>query len=178
MTRYLVDPIDSQITFRTRHRFGTGPVTGTFAIRNGTITVTDPLERTTATLVVDSTGFASGNRHRDRHVTGPKFLDAERWPTIEARIGHLAGGLVQSAGEWTGQGWLTVKGDTQPLTVLVRDVSLTEDRLEATVEARVDRYAFGIRTAPGMAGRRLDLTVKVVAYPYPDEGPAAGLASP
>ena len=44
---YDLDPQRSVIRFRTRHLFGLGPVGGTFALRSGAVSVTDPLDGST-----------------------------------------------------------------------------------------------------------------------------------
>ena len=41
--RYQIDPGGSSVTFRTRHLFGLAPVRGRFAIRAGTVDVSEPL---------------------------------------------------------------------------------------------------------------------------------------
>ncbi len=41
--RYRIDPGGPSVTFRTRHLFGLAPVRGSFAIRAGTVNVSEPL---------------------------------------------------------------------------------------------------------------------------------------
>src|SRR5215472_14407120 len=79
---YDVDPQRTTIRFRTRHMFGLGPVRGTFALRSGAVTVTDPVDGSAIFAEIDAASFHTGNPQRDRTIVQRRFLDAPRYPVI------------------------------------------------------------------------------------------------
>ena len=56
--RYDIDTTCSAVTFRTGHLFGLAPVRGSFAIRTGTITITEPLADSSIHAEIDPGSFA------------------------------------------------------------------------------------------------------------------------
>jgi polyisoprenoid-binding protein YceI len=88
--RYGIDPAHSAVTFRTRHLFGLAPVRGSFAIRSGTVDVTEPVSASGIHAEVDAGWFAARATTRiDRTEFGVtaqrgmagRYLDL----TVEAR---------------------------------------------------------------------------------------------
>src|SRR5437879_13765314 len=80
--RYAIDPAGSAVTFATRHMFGLGAVRGTFAVTRGTLTLAEPVARSTAEAEVSTASFSTRNFMRDPHVRSRMFLDARRHPAI------------------------------------------------------------------------------------------------
>ncbi|WP_263172596.1 YceI family protein [Streptomyces sp. SCSIO ZS0520] len=156
---YEIEPGASTVRFATRAMFGLVPVRGSFALREGRITVSEPVEESSVEVVIDAGGFDSGNRKRDEHVKSADYLDAAAHPGIAYR----GTGVSRTAEGATLQGELTVKGVTRPVAVTVGAVAVEGRRLTARGTATVDRYAFDITTAKGMTGRRLTLTLDIVA---------------
>jgi polyisoprenoid-binding protein YceI len=76
--RYDIDTTCSAVTFRTRHLFGLAPVRGSFAIRTGTINVTEPLADSSIHAEIDPASFRTGNGQRDINVRSARLLDADR----------------------------------------------------------------------------------------------------
>ena len=73
--RYEIDTTCSAVTFRTRHLFGLAPVRGSFAIRTGTITITEPLTDSSIHAEIDPASFRTDNGQRDGNVrTLPRYL--------------------------------------------------------------------------------------------------------
>ena len=68
--RYDIDTTCSAVTFRTRHLFGLAPVRGSFAIRTGTITITEPL--------ADSSIHAESTRRASARTTGSETATSVR----------------------------------------------------------------------------------------------------
>jgi polyisoprenoid-binding protein YceI len=81
---YFLDEAHKRIGFLAQHMM-VSPVRGEFSEASATILVAeDPLQSS----VSASIGTASVNTHnkdRDTHLSGPDFLDVERYPTIEYR---------------------------------------------------------------------------------------------
>ena len=100
------DPLDASrtsIAFTTRHMFGLGGVTGTFALRSGNLVVASPIERWHLTATADAASFSTGKDRRDTHVGSADFLRAEEHPDIafrSARIEKDGSGLLVH-GNWS-----------------------------------------------------------------------------
>ena len=157
--RYRLDPARSPVTFRTRHLFGLGAVTGTMAITSGEITIDPAVPQATVTAVLSAATFHTGSRARDRDIRSAKFLDAGQYPDITFR----AGTLTQSADHRTLAGELTVRGVTRPATLTIDSLQASGTNFRARASARIDRYAFGLTAAKGMAARHLDIQLDVTA---------------
>ncbi|WP_051265133.1 YceI family protein [Nakamurella lactea] len=156
--RYQIDPVRSQVRFSTRHLFGLGGVRGSFAIRSGEITLDeDGTVAVAAVIAVNS--FDTGNSGRDVTVISARFLDAERFPDIT----FSATGISHTEAAAAVSGRLTVRTETQPVRLTVHDLDITDDRILATANAEIDRYAFGVTAAKGMAGRRLKVRLSLSA---------------
>ena len=156
---YRIDPEASTIRFETRAMFGMVPVRGTFTIARGQITVGEDATRSTVDVTVRADSFDSRNQKRDEHIRSADFLEAGAHPEI---VFHSES-ATRSAGGATVEGTLTVHGVTRPTVLTVSSVSADGGRLTATATAAVDRVDFGLTKAKGMAGRRLAITLDVVA---------------
>ena len=157
---YRIDPKQSEITFEAKHLFGAGTVRGSFALDAATIQIESPVERSSATATVDATSYASGSNLRDKQVKGKKFLHTDAHPTIS----FASTGVHQVDGVWMLDGKLTVRGKTAPISLAIVESVPTADGLTLVATTRVDRYAFGIKASRGMAGRHLDMTLRLTAH--------------
>ncbi|MGW2859476.1 YceI family protein [Streptomyces sp. SDr-06] len=151
--RYILDPDGSTLSFRTRHVFGLLPVRGSFAIRSGTVDIAEPLGTSAVRAEIDPASFRTGNRQRDTAVRSARFLDAARHPLIAFTADRLDGTTLP--------GTLTVCGVARPVDLSVEECAAAAGEFTARATARVDRTAFGVTASPGMAGRHLDVTVRV-----------------
>lgn len=158
---YRLDPARSSVAFRTRHLFGLGRVAGTLQLVAGELVVDPMPPHASVSVTLDAASFDTGNDRRDRDVREVKFLDTVRHP----RITFHADELRQEGGGWTLAGQLTVRGVSRPVTLAIGSVERSGRGFRAHASARVDRYAFGITAAKGMAARFLDVEVTVVAEP-------------
>ncbi|MGV9943031.1 YceI family protein [Streptomyces sp. NPDC003401] len=156
---YEIDPSASTVRFDTRAMFGLLPVRGTFTIGHGRITVAESPQDSSVEVTMDAASFDTGNRQRDDHVRSPDFLDAARHSEITFRSRSVEG----SAQDASLNGDLTVRGVTRPVSVRITSVTCEDGRITAGGTASVDRYAFGVTKAKGMTGRRLRITLDVVA---------------
>ncbi|MFJ6543305.1 YceI family protein [Streptomyces sp. NPDC091385] len=150
--RYTIDPDGSTLSFRTTHVFGLLPVRGTFALRGGTVDVADPLSGSRISVEVDAASFRSGNAQRDGAVRSARFLDTGTHPLITFVSGEVEADAVS--------GTLTAHGVSRPVRLSVVQLALFEGGFTVRATLRVDRTEFGVTASPGMAGRRLDLTVE------------------
>jgi polyisoprenoid-binding protein YceI len=157
---YSLVAASSKISFRAKHQFGLGWVHGTFGFRSGSITVAEPVEESVVEAVVDSASFASDNARRDKKVRSKTFLDTSRYPTMNFRSERVA---KNAAGSWELHGQLTVKGVKKPAVFTVQESRVDGRTIFVTATATVDRYGHGMTAMKGMAGRRLHLTLEVVA---------------
>lgn len=151
--RYEIDPGGSTVTFRTRHVFGLLPVSGGFAIRSGTVDIAEPLDGSGVRAEIDAASFSTGSRQRDTAVRSPRFLDADRHPLITFTADRLDGTVLP--------GTLTVCGIARPVSLTIEESTSSAGAFSAVATTRIDRTAFGVTASPGMAGRHLDLTVRV-----------------
>jgi polyisoprenoid-binding protein YceI len=160
--RYRLDPACSSVTFRTRHLFGLGTVSGTMAVTSGEMTIDPAVPQATVTAVLGAASFSTGSRTRDRDVRSAKFLDTAQHPHITFR----AGTLDRDGERWTLTGELTFRQVSSPATLAIDSVEPTGAGFLARATARVDRYAFGVTAAKGMAARYLHIDLTVTAEPW------------
>ncbi|HEY7598016.1 MAG TPA: YceI family protein [Actinophytocola sp.] len=156
---YRVDPDRSTISFATRHLFGLAPVRGTFRLRDGHIRVAGDPAGSAARAVVAADSFHTGSNARDTEVRSAHYLDVDRHPDIV----FASTDLERTEGGWVLHGTLTVRGRTNPVPVRILSLATAGQGVRLRARARVDRYAFGITAGRGLAGRRLTLTLDVVA---------------
>lgn len=152
---YTVDTQKSSITFATRHLFGMGGVTGSFAIRYAEVEVSDPISASTVNVEVDAESFDTGSAGRDVKVRSDAFLDVQNHPAIT----FTSDNFLHDNGTLTLSGVLTVRGKPAPLNLTVESATVIDGVLTLEATGTVDRYAHGITAMKGMAGRRLKMTV-------------------
>jgi polyisoprenoid-binding protein YceI len=153
--RYDIDPDRSAVTFRTRHLFGLAPVRGTFAVRGGTVDITEPLGGSAVYAEIDTASFRTGYRPRDRAVRSPRFLNAARYPVMIFSSERL------DAGDQVLSGTLTVGAVSQPVSLSIVHYAPSAGSFTARAATRIDRTEYGVTAARGLAGRYLEITVEV-----------------
>jgi polyisoprenoid-binding protein YceI len=158
---YRLDPARSTVSFHTRHLFGLAAVTGTMRVISGSVDLDPATPSGSLAVTIGATSFETGHPQRDRDVKSTRFLDVEQFPDLIFRATTLA----HDSANWTLPGKLTVKGVTQPVTLDVRSVTMVGPGFQARATARIDRYAFGVTAAKGMAARYLDVELNAVAEP-------------
>ena len=152
---YQLDPAASTVTFATRHLFGLAPVTGTFQLISGQITITDPLTSSTASAVIDAASFATGNPRRDQDVKSATLLHVTDHPQITFQSTELA----HDGPTWRLRGHITARGTTAPAELTITDATASEDVVLIRATTRIDRYAHGLTRAKGIAGRHLAMEI-------------------
>jgi polyisoprenoid-binding protein YceI len=159
--RYAIDRRASTITFRSRHLFGLAPVQGTMAIGDGLVDIADPLTRSSVQVEIDTTSFATGGGHRDRDVRSPRFLDAGRYPSMR----FTSQRLDRPEGRWTLAGTLMVRDVARPASLAIERSTVLPGRPTSFVvwaTTRIDRTDFGLTAARGLAGRHLDVSLRIL----------------
>jgi polyisoprenoid-binding protein YceI len=157
--RYRIDPEKSTVTFTTRHLFGLAPVRGTFALRDGVVSVADPVTESAVGARIAAPSFHTGNVARDATVLSRKLLDAETYPSLTFSSTEL----TQADGEWALRGEFEVRGVTRLVEARIGAVSEHDGTLHATARVRIDRYDFGLTAFRGLAARTLTIDLGITA---------------
>jgi polyisoprenoid-binding protein YceI len=141
---WTLDGSHSEIGFTVRHA-GISKVRGRFNEASATVSVGSTAADTTATAVVKTASFDSGDANRDAHVKGPDFFDVEKFPemTFEATS------IEAKGDEFDVTGNLTIKGVTQPVTLETEFNGVAVDPFGATRaglsgETTISRKDFGL----------------------------------
>ena len=157
---YRLDPLQTEVRFKTRRLFGLAEVTGSVKLREGEITIGAPASATTVSAVLDADSFNTGLGRRDTRVRSSKFLDTAAFPDIV----FTASLVDRTDGEWVAVGVVTAHGVSAPVDVTVSQINAAlggEVALHAT--ATIDRQAHHVSAAWGMAARRLDIDITALA---------------
>ena len=158
--RYGIDPRASTITFKSRHLFGLAPVAGTMAIRDGLVDIADSLTGSSVQVEIDTASFDTGSGQRDRDVRSPRFLDAERYPSMT----FTSERLDRTDGRWTLVGTLLVRDVARPVSLTIERSTVPPGQPTSFVvwaTTRIDRTEFGLTAAKGLAGRHLDISLRI-----------------
>jgi polyisoprenoid-binding protein YceI len=159
--RYAIDPRASTITFKGRHLFGLAPVHGTMAISHGLVDIADPITNSSVQVEIDTTSFHTGSRQRDGDVRSARFLDTARYPAMR----FTSERLDHSDGHWRLIGTLLVRDVAHPVSLAI-DQSTVQHRTASSfivcATTRIDRTEFGLTAARGMAGRHLDVSLRIL----------------
>jgi polyisoprenoid-binding protein YceI len=143
---YSIDPVHSTFTFVARHLV-VSKVRGRFAEFEGTITVGDTPETSSATVTVQAGSITTDNEMRDGHIKSNDFLAQETYPTLTFKSTSLT---PKSANQYALVGDLTIRDVTKSVTF---DVEFTGEGVtftpgqsvvgfEATTE--IDRRDFNV----------------------------------
>jgi polyisoprenoid-binding protein YceI len=155
---YRIDLSRSTVRFTTRHVFGLARVRGTFQLREGHIHIADPLQGSSARATIAAASVNTRNPIRDAAVRS-QYLGTDDYPDIA----FVSTQLEEDDREWFLRGRLMVRGQTRPVDLTIDEVRPEGDRLRLKASCTVDRYEFGITKMKGMAGRRLTLTLDILA---------------
>ncbi|MDT7724895.1 MAG: hypothetical protein QOI21_1471 [Actinomycetota bacterium] len=144
---YEIWPSSSEISFKVR-KLGLFTVHGTFAVRAGHVDAR--ADGVTVTAEIDTASFTTASKHRDRDVRGPKFLDAEHYPTLSF-TGKLSPDAKSVAGVLSGQ------REQAPVELIIDEVKVDGSTVDVRAHARVDRTALGVTAGPGLVAREVDI---------------------
>jgi polyisoprenoid-binding protein YceI len=149
----LIDVARSTVKFSTRHLFGIAPVRGSVAIRSGSVTIDEQIAACRIYAELEAASFSTGNGQRDASVRSARFLAAGAHPVITFAADAVAGEVIT--------GTTTVRGQSDQVSLTVTSVEGTPQSFTARATTRIDRTAFGVTAAPGLAARYLNVTVEV-----------------
>jgi polyisoprenoid-binding protein YceI len=155
--RYLVDPGRTVVHFTVR-KLRLFRVQGRFTRASGTLDVPDDIHESRLVAAVAAQSLVTRNPRRDRHVTGPAFLDARHHPMLrfESSQVHPA-----SDGVWTVAGMLTVRGVAAPVTLHARYRTPADSgRLAVVAEGTLRRSDFGVTAYGWLAGDELQVRIE------------------
>jgi polyisoprenoid-binding protein YceI len=154
---YRVDPATSEVHFTLGA--SDGAVKGTFHVTSGEFTLDPSTGAMTGTVTVDAATGESGNKSRDKKMTGGQ-LKAQTYPTVTFAPTKFSGPLKDS-GDSTGQvdGSFTLIGQAHPITVPMT-VHTDGDRFTATGEFVVPFVSWGMKD-PSFMFMKVDKEVKV-----------------
>ena len=110
---YAIDPVHSTIGFGATHLM-VSQVKGQFTDYQGTVTF-DPANADTnaADVTIQAKSVDTGNADRDKHLSGPDFLDVEKFPTLTFK----SNSIKKEGDKYSISGDLTIHGVTKPITI-------------------------------------------------------------
>jgi polyisoprenoid-binding protein YceI len=167
-TRWVVDPVHSQVDFRVRHMVGR--VRGTFRDWYGVLTTRDT-DWTTGTVdvSVQTRSLDTGNAYRDADLRSNRFFATDSFPglTFKSTAIHTQDSTVQV------QGILTIKGHAHPVTLTGQYLGIARDadgheRIGFDAGTTVDRRDYGIdwnETVGGtnLIGNEVEISIAIEA---------------
>ncbi|RBY90612.1 YceI family protein [Blastococcus sp. TF02A-26] len=147
---------------RTRLGFAVGnlgrTVHGSLPCSWGDVVVDGSGAPVRASVGIDLRGVATGIARRDADLCRPRFLNAERHPTMTWTAERFT---PDADGGWTAEGTLSLRGTSAPLTVTGRVESADPAGGWARLRgaAVLDRTAVGIRVPAVLVGRSVHITI-------------------
>jgi polyisoprenoid-binding protein YceI len=167
-TRWVVDPVHSQIDFRVRHLVGR--VQGTFIDWYGVI-VTKDQDWTHGTVKVSAqtASLSTGNAYRDADLRSDRFFAVDSFPMLTFE----GTGIVATDSTVEIGGILTIKGHARPVRLsgqfrgVARDAE-GHERIAFDASTRINRRDFGINWtdfvgANTTIGDEVEITIAIEA---------------
>ena len=154
-TRWVVDPVHSQVDFRVRHLLGR--VRGTFTKYYAVLETHDSdWTDGTVKVTVQTGSLDTGNRYRDEDLRSDRFFNVSRYP----KMTFQGTGIVARDSTVEISGLLTLRGRSHPVTLtgqyrgIVRD-SEGHQRIAFDASTMLDRRDYGISYNEAVAGKEL-----------------------
>jgi polyisoprenoid-binding protein YceI len=167
-TRWVVDPVHSQVDFRVRHLVGR--VRGTFDDWYGVIvTQDDDWTHGTVNVGVQTASVNTGNIHRDADLRSARFFAADSFP----RMTFESTGIVATDSTVEIGGILTLKGHARHVVLVGQYRGTAKDyvgqrRIAFDASTAIDRRDFGlaykelVNGIPGI-GNEVEITIAIEA---------------
>jgi polyisoprenoid-binding protein YceI len=110
---YSVEPTHTFVTWEAKH-FGTSTSRGRFDKKDGSITIDRAAKTGRAEITIQMGSMNTGVAPFDKHLTGPDFFNAEKFPTavFKGEKFTFEGDKVTAV-----DGTLTMLGKTNPITL-------------------------------------------------------------
>jgi polyisoprenoid-binding protein YceI len=156
-----LDPQRTTITTKVKAMYGLFTVTGTFALRDGQVTVAEDPTRSSVQATIDAASYSSGNDTRDKDVISPILLSTSTYPEIT-----FSSTAVRRAGTgWLLEGTLAVHGTVVPIELHLGEVQVANNTASVRATARLDRTTVGVTGKKGMVGRTVRIRIDAVGTP-------------
>lgn len=167
-SRWVIDPVHSQLDFRVRHLLGS--VRGTFVDWYG-ILVTKDEDWTHGTVNVSAqtASLDTGNRYRDQDLRSPRFFATDSFP----QLAFESTGIVATDSTVEIGGILTIKGRARRVVLTGIFNGITKDqeghqRIAFEARTRVKRSDFGMEltdmaVGQSVVGEDVEITVAIEA---------------
>jgi polyisoprenoid-binding protein YceI len=152
-----VDADQSHARFTAATLAGLVKTPGRFRALSGGLTI-EPAGASGA-LTIDATSIDTGNGLRDRHLRSRDFFGVAKHPELRYELHGLT-----PAGEdrLRLEGQLTIAGARTALPLDAELLIHADTTIEICARTEVDRVALGVRGAPGMVPRAVNVDVRVV----------------
>lgn len=141
---FSVDPAHSKIGFEIPHLV-ISTVEGQFSKFDGAIVIDEKLEKSKATLNIETATINTDNKDRDDHLRSPDFFDAAKNPKITFVVKKIVG----SPEDLKLIGDLTLKGKTKEVTLDAKYLGDVNDaygnqKIAFTATGKINRKDFGL----------------------------------
>jgi polyisoprenoid-binding protein YceI len=153
---WTVDADASHARFTAGALAGLVKTPGHFRSLSGDLTIEQ--DRATGVLRIDAASIDTGNRLRDNHLRRRDFFRVAKHPELRYEVQALT---PSGPGALRLDGELTIAGTR---TALPLDAELrvhSSQMVEISARTDVDRVALGVRGAPGMVPRTVELDIRV-----------------
>lgn len=151
-----VDAETSHARFTAATLAGLVKTPGHFRSLSGDLTIEQ--DRATGVLRIDASSIDTGNRLRDHHLRRGDFFAVAKHPELRYELRTLT---ALGPDRLRLDGELTIAGTR---TALPLDAELrvhSNQMVEISARTAVDRVALGVRGAPGMVPRTVELDIRV-----------------
>jgi len=172
---YVLDPTHTRIGFVARHLMVT-KVRGHFGDFDGSITVGETLENSTAEANIRTISIDTGVADRDTHLRSGDFLEAEKYPEITFRNARV---VKQKGANFVVKGELTIKDVTKEVELDLELDGVAKDpwgneKLGVTASTEIDREDFGmtwnvaLETGGVLVSKKIKLEIEAQAVRQAD----------
>jgi polyisoprenoid-binding protein YceI len=145
--RWAFDPYHTQVEFAAKH-LGMMTVRGSFLdVAAGGYIDPDHPEASSVDVNIQTVSIHTNNPQRDNDLRASNFLEVDKYPTM-----HFKSTRIEQTGPETYNmtGDLTIKGNTQPVTLKVvkygefNDPNMMGHRIAYSAETKINRKDFGL----------------------------------
>ena len=151
-----VDAETSHARFTAASLGGLVKTPGRFRSLSGDLTIEQ--DSAAGVLRIDASSIDTGNRLRDRHLRGRDFFGVSKHPELRYEL-HALTSLGPDRLRLDGQ--LTIAGTRTALPLEAELRVHSDQAVEISARTEVDRVALGVRGAPGMVPRTVELDIRV-----------------
>lgn len=149
-----IDPAHSEVSFTVRHLMAR--VRGSFSSFGGTITVGDDPARSSVRAEIDTTSVDTRSADRDKHLHSSDYFDTDTHPTAQFESATVR---EQESGRYSVEGFMTIRGETRPVTLDLVSLGVADDPWGGTragfrASTRISRSDFGVTGNVALPGGR------------------------